>query len=183
MLYLVVDATLSENIRRIYPQDTELNPAEYSFDLVCTSCREKHDSKVVINRFEKTQLPGSRGEASFVMKCKFCGKEVSIDLNPFEDSMYNDSVEDNREIIDKAEGQRKKHNLRDIQGKSVLLSLDCRGCEVLGFYPDNLTFLAELNSGKTMEFQLEDGELYDYDDDSGEEVTVTEFKSEFVQGK
>ncbi|CAR28253.1 hypothetical protein ZYGR_0N07470 [Zygosaccharomyces rouxii] len=183
MLYLVVDANLSENIKRICPKDTESNPAEYTFDLVCTSCREKHDSTVVINRFERTPLPGSRGEASFVMKCKFCGKEVSIDLNPFEDSLYNDAVEDNKENIEKTQVQRKKHNLRNTQGKCFLLSLDCRGCEVTGFYPDNLTFLAELSSGKTMEFQLEDGELYDYDDDSGEEVTVTEFKSEVVKGK
>lgn len=183
MLYLVIDATLSENIKRLSVQDTASDPAEYAFDLVCTSCREKHDSKVVINGFEKTPLPGSRGEASFVMKCKFCGKEVSIDLNQFEESLYNDSGEENKEIIGKVEAQRKKHNLRGIKGGCVLLSLDCRGCEVLGFYPDNLKFLAELYSGKTMEFQLEEGELYDYDDDSGEEVTVTEFKSEIVNGK
>lgn len=183
MLYLIVDATLSENTKRVFPRDTEANAAEYTFDLVCTSCREKHESSVVINRFEKSQLPGSKGEASFVMKCKFCGKEVSIDLNRFEDSLYNDAVEDNRPIIDKAQVQRKKHDLKNVQGKSVLLALDCRGCEVIEFRPDNLTFIAELISGSTMEFQLEDGEWYDYDDEAGEEVSVTEFKSEIVKGK
>ncbi|AQZ13355.1 YCR090C [Zygosaccharomyces parabailii] len=181
MLYLVINATLSENIKRIFPRDVEESAAEYTFDLLCTSCREKHESPVVINRFEKHQIPGSKGEASFLMKCRFCGKEISVGLAEFEDSLYNG--DERKEVLDKRKIQRKKHDLKNLVGKCVLLAMDCRGCEITGFYSDNLTFVAELISGKNIEFQFEEDEWYDYDDDAGEEVSVTEFSYEIIKGK
>lgn len=182
MLYLIIDATLSENIKRVFPQDSQGSAAEYTFDLVCTSCREKHDVPVAINRFEKHQLPGSKGDASFIMKCRFCGKESSVDLSKFEDALYNGN-EDDSEIFEKMKKQRKKHDLKNLNGQCALLSMDCRGCEITSFYPDNLTFAAELTSGRTLEFKLEDGEWYDYDDYSGEEVSLTEFDYKIIKGK
>lgn len=183
MLYLAIEASLSDNVKRIYPEDTEQDAAQYTFDIVCTHCREQHNSSVVINRFEKTEMPGSRGEASFVMRCKFCGSDCSINLLSFEQSLYNPSEADS-ETMQKIKDVRKKHGIKNAAPEScLLLSLDCRGCEVTKFHPENLTFAAELTSGSLMTFQLDDGEWYDYDDDANEEVSVTEFHGSIIKGK
>lgn len=175
---------MSENIKCIYPEDTKEAVAQYMFDVVCTHCREEHGSSIVIDRFDKTDMPGSRGEASFVMKCKFCGSDCSIDLLPFEDALHNPTALDSG-ALDKIKEVRKKHGLKNIPSEScVLLQLDCRGCEVVRFHPGNLTFNAELTSGKLMSFQLEDdAEWYDYDDDANEEVTVTDLQGTIFKGK
>lgn len=184
MLFLSIKASLSDNIKCIYPEDSEGAPAQYTFDVVCTHCREEHGSSIMIDRFEKSEIPGSRGEASFVMKCKFCGSDCSINLSPFEEALYN-GTEENLSALDKNKEVRKKHDLRNVPVESsILLQLDCRSCEVVRFHPDNLTFTAELVSGKKLSFQLEDGtEWYDYDDDANEEVTVTDFEGTIFKGK
>ncbi|QLL31125.1 hypothetical protein HG536_0A09420 [Torulaspora globosa] len=184
MLYLAIEATMSDNIKQIYPEDTEQDAAQYTFDLVCTHCREQHSSSVGMNRFEKTEMPGSRGEASFVMRCKFCGSDCSINISSFEQYLYNPAEADPGQI-QKMKDIRKKNGIKNVPSEScVLLSLDCRGCEVTQFHPENLNFNAELTSGKQMTFELEDGrEWYDYDDDSNEEVTVTDFRGTIIKGK
>lgn len=184
MLFLAVDAIMSDNIKRIYPQDTEDAMAEYIFDIVCTNCREQHSSSVAINRFEKHQVSGSKGEASFLIKCKFCGKESSINLSKFEDYLHNTTNTD-PEILNDIKKQRKKRGLKSTTLKNaLLLELDCRGCEITHFYSGNLTLMVELTSGKKMQFQFEDeNEWYDYDDDAAEEVFVTDFSSEILKGK
>lgn len=184
MLFLTINALMSDNIKCIYPEDTENAIAQYMFDVQCTHCRETHSSPVTIDRFERHEMPGSRGEASFVMRCKFCGSDISINLSKFEDCLYNASCTE-PDMISKTKELRKKHGLRDLSlDSAALLELDCRGCEVTAFHPGNLTFIAELTSGKSMSFQLEDdSEWYDYDDDSGEEVTVTELRGTIIKGK
>ncbi|SCW00281.1 LAFE_0C00694g1_1 [Lachancea fermentati] len=184
MLYLTATATLSDNIKCVYPKDTEEEPAEFCFELVCTDCREKHDSKVTINRFEEHEMSGGKGKASFVMKCKFCGKDCSVTLALNEEYIY--SPECREELMANIKTKRKKHGIKNIDlGKAVLLSLDCRGCEVISLDPSNLIFVVELLSGKTMECSFEDGEneWYDYDEDLGEEVSVTDVIFDIEKGK
>lgn len=178
MIYLTIKAELSENITKISPRDLDSEPAEFTFDLTCTSCREDHDAPVMINSFEKHEMPGSRGEASFLLKCKFCGKDCSVNLEHFEDALYSEP-EINKD-------KRKKHGLNKIGNDvAAILQLDCRGCDVKGFHFDNLKFDVELASGKIIECQFDQGEdeWYDYDEDSSEEVSITAFEYEFVKGK
>lgn len=176
---------MSENVKCVYPKDNEKVMAEYIFDITCTNCREPHDVPVSINRFEKHQMPGSRGEASFVMKCKFCGKDVSISMYQFEEVLYNAETR-SEEVFSKIKEQRKKKGLRGVDTeKAILLEMDCRGCEINNLDVANITFVAELTSGKKMEFQFEGGEneWYDYDDDAGEEVFIIDFDSQVIKGK
>ncbi|CAL9727962.1 hypothetical protein MOUN0_B04412 [Monosporozyma unispora] len=178
MIYLTIKADLSENITKISPRDLESEPAEFTFDLTCTSCREDHDAPVMINSFEKHEMPGSRGEASFLLKCKFCGKDCSINLEHFENALCSEP-----EI---SKDKRKKHGLNKLgTDVAAILQLDCRGCDVKGFHLDNLKFDVQLSSGKIMECQFDQGEdeWYDYDEDSSEEVSITAFEYQFVKGK
>ncbi|AMD22563.1 HHL207Cp [Eremothecium sinecaudum] len=186
MLYLVAKASLSDNIKCFYPKDDEASPINYTFELICTSCRETHDSLVRINCFEKHSMPGSRGEASLVMKCNFCGKECSINLERTEEVLYNTSIPDNEEDIKKMVSNRKKLGLKGLDSNSAAwLQMDCRGCEVTKFETADAVFQVELASGKSMECVFEDGEneWYDYDDDAGEEVSVVDVKFITVKGK
>lgn len=183
MLYLSMSGTLSENIVRVYPRDTEQSIAEYSFDITCTHCREAHGSPVFINAYEKHEMAGSRGEASFTMKCKFCGNEMSINLSHFEEALWNSEAEsyDSGPITT----SRKKHGIKNVSGNAGLLwQLDCRGCDISKFNPQNITFVVELQQGK-MECIIEEGEdeWYDYDDNQGEEVSITEIKFDIIKGK
>ncbi|CAI4056856.1 uncharacterized protein SKDI_03G1470 [Saccharomyces kudriavzevii IFO 1802] len=180
-LFLVIEATLSENVAKVSIDNTSESRAEFTFDLQCTSCRELHDSKIMINTFEEHAMPSSKGTASFLMKCKFCSKELSVNVSIFESEYLTDQADHEWA---KLKDVRKKHALSKVKENSFLpLVFDCRGCELVKFYPDNITFKVLLNSGKVMACQLEDNEWYDYDDDSGEEVTMTEFSSDFIKGK
>ncbi|AJQ33156.1 CPA_1a_G0006300.mRNA.1.CDS.1 [Saccharomyces cerevisiae] len=180
-LFLVLKATLSENVTKVSIENTNESRAEFAFDLQCTSCRELHDSKVIINTFEEYAMPASKGTASFLMKCKFCSKELSVNLCAFEDEYLTDQSDDKWAKI---KDMRRKHGLSKVKEDSFIpLSLDCRGCELIKFYPDTITFEVSLSSGKVMSCQLEDNEWYDYDDNLGEEVTVTDFSSSIIKGK
>lgn len=185
MLYVVLSASVSENIGRLKVKDLDTDPADYAFELVCTNCREKHDSKVTINRLEKHTMSGSRGEASFVMKCKFCGKDCSINLERTQEELYNLEEESNRELVEKTRVYRKKIGIKNVDSsKAILLALDCRGCEALNLDFSNLTFEACLVSGKVMEATFEEeNEWYDYDDDAGEEVSITDLQFDIIKGK
>ncbi|QLG73519.1 hypothetical protein HG535_0F00290 [Zygotorulaspora mrakii] len=185
MLFLVVDAIMSDNIRCVSIKDNANTMAEYIFDITCTNCRETNDSPVSINRYEKHEMPGSRGEASFVAKCKFCGKDISINIAQFELALLNSANADD-ELLGKIKDKRRKRSLKTVDLKSaVLLEIDSRGSDITHFYPGNISFIVELMSGKKMEFQFEDdeNEWYDYDDKAEEEVSITEFKAQIIKGK
>lgn len=88
-------------VTELRPKDTEEEPYYYTFKVQCSSCREMHPNWVSFTRFvrlffffitqphpqmndilirceqEKHDIPGSRGEANFVWKCKLCGVSLS----------------------------------------------------------------------------------------------------------
>lgn len=186
MLYMVCEGNLSENIKKVSVKNSATDAAELAFDLTCTNCRETHDSPVIINCVEKHEMPGSKGEASFVLKCKFCGKDCSVNIEAFENALYNGDVEVNSDDIDKVKTQRKKRGLKSAKDtQAALFEFDCRGCELVTFHPSSVIFIVKLLSGNTLECQLEEGEneWYDYDDNDGEEVSITDFKFDIIKGK
>ena len=120
------------------------------------------------------------------MKCKFCGKDCSVNLFRTNEDLYNVEDESNAELIAKAKSDRKKHGLKNVAAETaVWLELDCRGCEVTKLEAADTTFVAELASGKQMEFVFDDGEneWYDYDDDAGEEVSAVDVQFDVIKGK
>ncbi|KAH8429630.1 CXXC motif containing zinc binding protein [Aspergillus melleus] len=71
MLSLILTAELN-GVTELRPTDTEDNPYYYTFKVQCNACRETHPNWVSFTRFEQHEIPGSRGEANFVWKCKLC---------------------------------------------------------------------------------------------------------------
>ncbi|KAJ5636357.1 uncharacterized protein N7484_009670 [Penicillium longicatenatum] len=151
MLSLVLKAEL-EGVTDLQPSDTEENPYFYTFKVQCSSCRETHPNWVSFNRFEQHEIPGSRGEANFVWKCRLCTKThtASIVSGP---NVY--------------EADEKK------AGKKII-EIDCRGLEFVDFQADGeWEAKGAETSTRFKEIDLMEGEWYDYDEKAGE-VSIKE---------
>ncbi|KLJ05336.1 hypothetical protein EMPG_11183 [Blastomyces silverae] len=137
-------------VTNLRPKDTEENPYFYTFKVQCTSCREVHPNWVSFNRFDKLEVPGSRGEANFVWKCRLCGRTHSASI-PNGPTAYDES---------KNKGQK-------------IIEFDCRGLEFTEFKADGEWEAKGAESSTAFSsVDLSDGEWYDYDEKAGEEVSI-----------
>ncbi|CAG8922529.1 unnamed protein product [Penicillium salamii] len=99
------------------------------------------------------EIPGSRGEANFVWKCRLCTKThtASITSGP------------------------KAYEAQEKQGSQKILEMDCRGLEFIEFKPDGEWEAKGVDSTTTFTgIDLIEGEWYDYDEKKGEEVSIKE---------
>ncbi|KAH7114273.1 hypothetical protein B0J11DRAFT_540554 [Dendryphion nanum] len=156
MLALALTAELN-GVTDLRPDDTEESPFFYTFKVQCTSCRETHPNLVTMSRFETHDVSGSRGEANFVWKCKNCKREHSASIKAAPAS-YPQS---------------------DPPKKQNILEFDCRGLEFTEFKAEGewLATGAESNT-KFTAIDIDEGEWFDYDEKSGEEVSITNVKWE-----
>ncbi|KAE8385591.1 FAD binding domain-containing protein [Aspergillus alliaceus] len=141
----------SRLVTELRPHDTPEEPYFYSFKVQCTSCRETHPNWVSFNRFEQHEIPGSRGEANFVWKCKLCQKthSASIVAGP---NAY--------------EANDKRKSLK-------VIDLDCRGLEFVDFKADGEWEAKGIESSTPFAaIDLSEGEWYDYDEKAGDEARV-----------
>lgn len=148
------------NVTDLEPLNTPQSPYEYTFTIECTKCREIHDKPITINTFEQHEISGSRGEASFVFRCKNCKSEHLAQIGRTKEKL---TIEDN--------------------GKWVrILEIDARGLDFIKFDALGQWQCHGVNSPTVFdEVDLEDGEWYDYDDNAGEEVSVTEVSFEIAR--
>ncbi|KAK3387185.1 hypothetical protein B0H63DRAFT_469442 [Podospora didyma] len=156
MFALTLSAELA-GVTNLRPNDTEENPFWYTFKVQCTSCREDHPKPVGVSRFENNEMSGSRGEANFVWKCKNCKRESSASImaapTPYEHT-------------EQRKGQK-------------ILQFDCRGLEFTEFIPEGEWLADGLDStSKFTVTDLTEGEWFDYDEKTGEEVSIKELKWE-----
>ncbi|MCJ1441598.1 MAG: hypothetical protein MMC23_002087 [Stictis urceolatum] len=150
MLTLTLTAEL-EGVTDLAPIDTEDNPYHYTFKVQCTSCREVHSNSVTLTRFEQNQVSGSRGEANFVWRCKMCKRESTANII----------------------SPPKAYEQASPPTRQKILEFDCRGLEFTEFKADGAWSAKGTESGTAFaEVTLEDGEWYDYDEKSGEEVSI-----------
>ncbi|KAJ5106797.1 Protein of unknown function DUF866 eukaryotic [Penicillium angulare] len=171
MLTLTLKAEL-EGVTALKPIDTEENPYFFTFKVQCSSCRETHPNWVSFNRFEQHEIPGSRGEANFVWKCRLCTKthSASIITAP------------------------KEYDAEAKKAEQKIIEMDCRGLEFIDFKADvsnvlvaymHVPFYSRRIQGeweaKGIEsstpftaIDLLEGEWYDYDEKSSEEVSIKE---------
>jgi hypothetical protein len=152
--HLYLSAELN-NVTNLRPQDSTQQPFEYNFKIQCTKCRETHDNVITINLYEKHEIDGSRGEASYVGACSFCKAKNNINI----------------ELPKKYEGYKYEHS----GSKAKMLVIDSRGCEILEYIADGPFVCKGLETDTEFnEVLLEDGEWYDYDDKAGDETSIVE---------
>ncbi|KAJ0427131.1 hypothetical protein BJY00DRAFT_271731 [Aspergillus carlsbadensis] len=158
MLSLILTAELS-GVTNLLPQDTEEAPYYYTFKVQCTSCREVHPNWVSFNRFEQHEIPGSRGEANFVWKCKLCQRTHSASIQAAPKAYEAE-----------AEGKKK--------GQKII-EIECRGLEFTEFKADGEWEAKGIESSTPFTgIDLLEGEWYDYDEKAGDEVAIKEISWE-----
>ncbi|KAK6390545.1 hypothetical protein LTR65_005416 [Meristemomyces frigidus] len=173
MLAIAITAEL-DGVTDLQPEDTEESPFYYTFKVQCTSCREIHPNWVSVSRFETNEQAGSRGDANFVWRCKNCKREHSANI-----------LEAPKAYPQQSPAKPQK-----------ILTIDCRGLEFLEFKPDVSALLpfvnlvagltdslqgawkaAGLESGtKFSDIDLTEGDWFDYDEKSSEEVSIKDIK-------
>ncbi|KAJ5279217.1 hypothetical protein N7478_004589 [Penicillium angulare] len=152
MLTLTLKAEL-EGVTALRPIDTEENPYYFTFKVQCSSCRETHPNWVSFNRFEQNEIPGSRGEANFVWKCRLCTKthSASIITAP------------------------KEYDAQAKKAEQKIIEMDCRGLEFIDFKADGEWEAKGTESSTPFTaIDLLEDEWYDYDEKSSEEVSIKE---------
>lgn len=151
LFYLKARAELA-NVTDLLPVNTPEEPFEFQFTITCTKCRHQHNKPVSINTFEQYEITGSRGEASFVYRCKECKNEHSASIKTTGNAL----------VAEKNEWVR-------------LLEIDARGVDFNDFIAEGKFSCVGSDSGtKFNEVDLSDNEWYDYDEKAGEEVSITD---------
>ncbi|RLV90639.1 hypothetical protein JA1_004418 [Spathaspora sp. JA1] len=148
---LKVSATL-ENVTDFEPIDTPESPFEYTFQIECTKCRTTHDKEIAINRFEKHEMSGSRGEASFVFRCKECKHEHSASISRTDKVL---TADDSKPV--------------------PILEIDARGIDFLKFFTYGYFQAVGLETPtKFKEIEFDEGEWYDVDEKTNEQVSIVD---------
>ncbi|KAI4181360.1 MAG: hypothetical protein L6R41_006662 [Letrouitia leprolyta] len=159
MLALTLTADLA-GVTDLLPLDAAEEPFFYTFKVQCTSCRETHPNWVSISRFESTEISGSKGEANFVWRCKACKRESTA------------SIKD----------APKAYTQASPPTRQVIIEIDCRGLEFTDFRADGEWMAKGLDSStKFSAVDLQEGEWFDYDEKSGEEVSIKDVKWEIIR--
>ena len=149
---------------------TDFQPADkenfgWCLTLKCPQCGEKHKKDVFVSKSESHDVPGGRGTANFVMSCSLCKKHSSIEIVDISPS-YSSS---------------------DSEKLKTVMIADYRGIEPVTFKPEGEWTCSGEDSGS--KFEIKDGAeiitdgWYDYDDEGGCEVSITEFSHNFIKIK
>ncbi|CAF3638579.1 unnamed protein product [Adineta steineri] len=135
--------------------------------LECSKCHTQSDNYHDMTLKESSNLVGSRGEANFIMKCKFCSSEGNINIEPVKPAMnYTSDDSDN-------------HSFK------TLVIFDCRGIEPTDWQPgDGWTCQGAESSTKFNQIDLsENKEWMDYDEKTKQAVAVNEVEFKFIKVK
>ncbi|KAJ2120222.1 hypothetical protein IW147_005241 [Coemansia sp. RSA 720] len=150
-----------ENVTDLLPvEDTESDTAyNWFIKFQCGSCHETTENLVAICRNEFSPISGSRGEANLVMSCKFCKRESSASISgpPL-------AYTKNGEF-------------------ATVTQIECRGIDPVAFEPRGEWKAKGAESNSRFTFNLDENEWYDYDDDAGETVSVSNIEAQFVRGR
>ncbi|XP_020624910.1 UPF0587 protein v1g245604-like isoform X4 [Orbicella faveolata] len=100
-----------ENLTNVRPDDEDFR---WYLKLQCQNCGEGTKDWVYMCLSESQAIKGSRGSASFVSKCKLCGRENSMDI--IKDSITAYKADDSNKF-------------------KTMVAFDCRGLEPVDFSP------------------------------------------------
>ncbi|KAI8325123.1 DUF866-domain-containing protein [Martensiomyces pterosporus] len=137
------------NVTGLRPADEDYS---WNFKVRCNSCNEVTDNFITISAEDNSKMSGSRGEANFVMRCKFCKRESSASI----------------------ETSPKPYTADDSGSFVSILTLECRGLEPVEFEPRDGWVAEGTESQTPFDIDLSEGEWYDYDEKAGGEVSITD---------
>ncbi|CRK99240.1 CLUMA_CG012588, isoform A [Clunio marinus] len=158
---------ISLQISCILENIEELKPGQnysYFLKLRCNNCGEADDIWHDLCEDEKVQQDSRNAKGyNFVIKCKLCGRENSLD------------------VVEGSQGSYKE----DDAGKfKSIITFDCRGIEPTDFDPRSGFIVKSIENGQSFDdVEIEDGDWTEYDDKNKNSVSISEFKSQFIKLK
>ncbi|CAF0939312.1 unnamed protein product [Didymodactylos carnosus] len=159
---LQIKATL-ENITNFRIESC--NDFIWYLKLQCTHCKETSDMYHDINIQQSSAISGSRGEAHFIMKCKFCSYENSLNVDVIQPSVQYTADDSDRHIF------------------KTIVVFDCRGIEPIDWQPgDGWTCEGIESETKFKNIDLsENKEWTDYDEKSKQPVSINDIEHKFIK--
>ncbi|CAJ0853301.1 8676_t:CDS:2 [Entrophospora sp. SA101] len=107
--YITLNLIQPENLPAELENVTDVGPSgdeyEWHFKVKCSSCNELNEN------WSQNEILGSRGTANLVIRCKFCRRESSAQIDPIPTQLY--TIENNGKFV-------------------KMLAVDCRGLELAG---------------------------------------------------
>ncbi|KAH8304554.1 UPF0587 protein GA18326 [Drosophila kikkawai] len=157
---LQISATL-ENIDKL-----ETSHPDYPFflKLTCSNCGEQSDKWHDITESERVgQDTRNAAGSNFVMKCKMCARENSIDI---------------------VEKSNVAYTADDAGSFKTIVVFDCRGVEPVEFSPRAGWRVSSSENGQAFEdVDLSEDDWVEYDQKNNNSVGVYEFASKFIKLK
>eukprot|EP00455_Lapot_gusevi_P014644 TRINITY_DN1733_c0_g1_i4.p1 TRINITY_DN1733_c0_g1~~TRINITY_DN1733_c0_g1_i4.p1 ORF type:complete len:158 (+),score=26.88 TRINITY_DN1733_c0_g1_i4:179-652(+) len=141
--------------------DLALEEPRFNLRVSCTSCGEEMGD-LWVSKDEEAEMPGGRSTANLVFKCKGCRRDSSI------------SIIDSK--ID-------AYTADDDGSFRPLCEFDFRGIEPMSWQPAAGFTVKGANSSKSFEVDLTELEFFDYDDEGGNPVSITNVESQFRKEK
>lgn len=151
-----------ENLREIsLPADED-----WYFTTKCTHCNETSDQKIYFKLIEIQDIPGSKGQANYIAKCKFCERVSNVEYLQNSLAVYTN---ENNQF-------------------QTIASFECRGLELVNFYPGNSFAAIGKESGTEFghpyskePIEFDGPDWAGFDEDANESVGIYEFRSQFVR--
>jgi hypothetical protein len=155
----------------------------YYLKLDCTKCHTQSDKYHDITLSESSSIAGSRGEANFIMKCKFCSNEGNLNIESIKPPVNYTSDDSDNHVF------------------KTIVVFDCRGIEPVDWQPgekkifflmyisiqflgDGWTCQGVESSTKFSQIDLsENKEWMDYDEKAKQAVAINELEFKFLKVK
>ncbi|KRZ20796.1 UPF0587 protein F46B6.12 [Trichinella pseudospiralis] len=140
-----------------------LEPNNDNFGWLITvkcQCGEVSSNWHRIYKEEKFDIPGSRGEANFVRKCKVCGKVGSIDIVDGSISAYDTEL-----------------------GKAwqKVVMFECRGVKPVDFEPGEGWIVTAMTGARYENVDLSEKTWVEYDENTSNAVTIDDINYRFIK--
>lgn len=148
-----------ENVTDLKPDGEDFR---WYIKLKCDNCGEETLDFVYCTLIENCPLKGDRGHASLVFKCKLCKRENSIDI--VKDSMSTYTAD-------------------DAGSYKTIVKFDCRGTSPTEYSPRVGWTSQGTESNTHFNVDLKEKEWYDYDEEGGQSVSISEVSFQFVHVK
>ena len=196
MLYLTFKAELSPTIKTVCLNNPKQQ--DYSISKIkCLSCHDSDSSKSHLVGPLDSQQDENGFEFNFIMKCKFCANKMTLNFNVINEPLINYKYEhndDDSDFVEKMKAEkfasRKKKGLDKVlpygnkEDVAIFLGIDARGCvvEEIAYNQDNNGLDITVAGDSVIDnVNLEDMELYDFDQENDAELSITEVSWELTK--
>ena len=147
-----------ENLSEISLQPDD----DWFFKTKCANCHEEHPNNIHFKLVDLLELPGSKGLATYIQKCKFCERTGNIEYQKDTWRPYTSEAEEWQTIA----------------------TFDCRGVEFAEFYQGN-QWCAQASKSDSQwgsrlgrdPIEFDGSDWAGYDEEADDSVGIYEFKA------